>query len=149
MFTDVLTRGASPRTHVADDLQFITIQSNEDIINAREQVREMAADIGFSQVERVRFVAAVTELAQNMVRYAGSGIILLRGTRNDRTDGLTIVASDEGPGIENPNLASRDGYSTSGGLGLGLPGVRRIMDEFRITTHAGRGTTVTVTKWLR
>ena len=124
------------------------IRTDIDINNAREQGRALAAALGFSPADRVLVATAISELASNIVRYAKQGVIAVRVAENPRALGITVVAKDEGPGIEHPGLAVRDGYSTSGGLGLGLPGVRRLMDEFRLESAVDGGTTVTVTKWL-
>jgi serine/threonine-protein kinase RsbT len=137
-----------PVTRPPDELHFVTVRGEDDITLAREQVRALANELGFCRTDRVRLTTAVSELATNMVLYAESGVILLRVVSNGHAEGLTIVARDDGPGIEHPALALRDGYSTSGRLGVGLPGVKRMMDEFRLHTHPGHGTTVTVTKWV-
>lgn len=92
---------------------------------------------------------AISELARNIVRYAVRGEIILRLVQNDGKKGIEVVANDDGPGIPDVGLAMQDGYSTSGGLGLGLPGTRRLMDDFEITSDFGKGTTVTVRRWRR
>ena len=125
----------------------VRIDSDRDIIAARHQARALAHEAGFSLADLAIIATAISELGQNALRYARSGdldieIILDHGRR-----GIVIVASDQGPGIPDVELALRDGYSTSGSLGLGLPGVRRLMDDFSITSEMGRGTTVTVKKW--
>jgi serine/threonine-protein kinase RsbT len=124
------------------------IRSDGDILKAKARGRALAAALGFPPADRVLVATAISELASNIVRYAKRGVIAVRVAERARTKGITVVASDQGPGIENPGLALRDGYSTSGGLGLGLPGVRRLMDEFHIESAVDGGTTVTVTKWL-
>jgi len=109
----------------------------------------VALQTGFSMSEATLIATAISELARNIVSYAHQGSVTLRPVHGSNgATGLTIVASDAGPGITDINLALRDGYSSSGGLGLGLPGVRRLMDEFDIVSRVGSGTTVTVTKWL-
>jgi serine/threonine-protein kinase RsbT len=92
---------------------------------------------------------AISELARNIVRYAVRGEIILRLVQNNGKRGIEVVAADDGPGIADIGLAMQDGYSTSGGLGLGLPGTRRLMDDFEITSDFGKGTTVTVRRWRR
>ena len=92
---------------------------------------------------------AISELARNIVRYAVRGEIILRLVQNDGKKGIEVVANDDGPGIPDVGLAMQDGYSTSGGLGLGLPGTRRLMDDFEITSDFGKGTTVTARRWRR
>ena len=133
---------------MAADTQ-ILITSDKDVVTARQQGRAMALQTGFSASEATLIATAISELARNIVSYANQGSVTLRPVHGSNgATGLTIVASDSGPGIADLNLALRDGYSSSGGLGLGLPGVRRLMDEFDIASRAGSGTTVTITKWL-
>ena len=127
----------------------VQITSDRDIVTARQQGRAVAIESGFSLSEATLIATAISELARNIVSYATQGSITLKPTNGaSGMRGLTIVATDSGPGIADISQALRDGYSSSGGLGLGLPGVRRLMDEFDITSHTGSGTTVTVTKWL-
>jgi serine/threonine-protein kinase RsbT len=133
---------------LAADTQ-ILITSDKDVVTARQQGRAVALQTGFSMSEATLIATAISELARNIVSYANQGSVTLRPIHGSNgATGLTIVASDSGPGIADLNLALRDGYSSSGGLGLGLPGVRRLMDEFDIASRAGSGTTVTITKWL-
>jgi serine/threonine-protein kinase RsbT len=133
---------------LAADTQ-ILITSDKDVVTARQQGRAMALQTGFSASEATLIATAISELARNIVSYANQGSVTLKPVHGSNgASGLTIVASDSGPGIADVNLALRDGYSSSGGLGLGLPGVRRLMDEFDIASGAGSGTTVTITKWL-
>ena len=132
---------------MADDTQ-IHITSDKDVVTARQHGRAVALQAGFSLSEATLIATAISELARNIVSYAQQGSITLRPVNGSSgLRGLTVVASDSGPGITDIGQALRDGYSSSGGLGLGLPGVRRLMDEFDIASPAGGGTTVTVTKW--
>jgi len=132
---------------LADDTQ-IHITSDKDVVTARQHGRAVALQAGFSLSEATLIATAISELARNIVSYAQQGSITLRPVNGSSgLRGLTVVASDSGPGITDIAQALRDGYSSSGGLGLGLPGVRRLMDEFDIASPAGGGTTVTVTKW--
>jgi serine/threonine-protein kinase RsbT len=132
---------------LADDTQ-IHITSDKDVVTARQHGRAVALQAGFSLSEATLIATAISELARNIVSYAQHGSITLRPVNGSSgIRGLTVVASDSGPGITDIAQALRDGYSSSGGLGLGLPGVRRLMDEFDIASPAGGGTTVTVTKW--
>ncbi|HEX4649324.1 MAG TPA: ATP-binding protein [Steroidobacteraceae bacterium] len=127
----------------------IRIASDKDVVTARQQGRAVALQTGFSVSEATLIATAISELARNIVSYADQGSVTLRPVHGvNGTVGLTIIASDTGPGIIDVAQALRDGYSSSGGLGLGLPGVRRLMDEFDISSRPGVGTTVTVTKWL-
>lgn len=133
---------------MAADTQ-ILITSDKDVVTARQQGRAMALQTGFSGSEATLIATAISELARNIVSYANQGSVTLKPVHGTNgATGLTIVASDSGPGIADLTLALRDGYSSSGGLGLGLPGVRRLMDQFDIDSSAGSGTTVTITKWL-
>jgi serine/threonine-protein kinase RsbT len=126
----------------------VPIGSDLDIVSARQKGRELASHLGFSSSELAIIATAISELARNIVRYARTGEIILKLIERGDKRGVHIVARDQGPGIRNLELAMQDGYSTSGGLGLGLPGVRRLMDEFEIISKNGEGTTVTIKKWL-
>lgn len=125
----------------------VPINSDQDIVLARQKGRNLAADAGFSPVDCTLVATAISELARNIVSYAKTGEIALQVVRDSRRSGILITASDNGPGITDLRLALRDGFSTSGSLGLGLPGVRRLVDEFQISSSAGQGTVVKVTKW--
>jgi serine/threonine-protein kinase RsbT len=133
---------------VPDDIR-VLIRSNLDIVSARQEGRTLAARTGFGATDVTLIATAISELARNIVSYARQGEIVLRVVESTRAKGVMIISRDSGPGIRSVDDALRDGYSTSGGLGLGLPGVRRLVDEFAIESLPGRGTTVTVTKWLR
>lgn len=125
----------------------VAINSDQDIVLARQKGRAMAAELGFSAGDATLIATAISELARNIVSYARKGEIALKGIQGSNRPGMLVVASDNGPGIPDISQALRDGFSTSGSLGLGLPGVRRLMDEFEITSLPGRGTTVRVKKW--
>jgi serine/threonine-protein kinase RsbT len=125
----------------------VPINSDQDIVGARQKGRTMAGELGFSSADATLIATAISELARNIVSYARRGEIRLHRIQNTVRQGIMVVASDEGPGIRDVAQALRDGFSTSGSLGLGLPGVRRLMDEFEIATKPGHGTTVTVKKW--
>ncbi|SRR5258706_1027599 len=127
----------------------IPVSSDYDLVSARREGRAMAEQMGFSASEATLVATAISELARNIVTYARNGEIHICLVDNGSRRGITIVARDQGPGIADIKLAVQAGYSTSGGLGLGLPGVRRIMDEFEITSEPARGTTITITKWAR
>jgi serine/threonine-protein kinase RsbT len=131
----------------ADAEYCVPVASVNDIVTARLQGRALAQRLGFSAGEATLVATAISELARNIVQYAGKGDIVLRTATNGTRRGIVVVARDRGPGIADLTLAVRSGYSTSGGLGLGLPGVRRIVDEFEIESNRQEGTTVTVTKW--
>jgi serine/threonine-protein kinase RsbT len=125
----------------------VAINSDQDIVSARQKGRAMAAELGFSTGDATLIATAISELARNIVSYARKGQMTLKAVNGLNRQGVAVIASDDGPGIPDIQQALRDGYSTSGSLGLGLPGVRRLMDEFEITSQPGRGTTVTVKKW--
>lgn len=127
----------------------VKILSEYEIVTARQKVREMCAILQFSSAEQTLVATAVSELARNIVEYARYGEITVKKISDSERRGIVITARDKGPGIPNIQLAMRDGYSTSRGLGLGLPGCRRIMDEFEISSRVGKGTTVTAKKWKR
>ena len=131
---------------MADELR-VPINSDADIVTARQKGRALAEQVGFSGSELALIATAISELARNIVEFAGHGEILLSTCQQKDRRGVTIVARDEGPGIPDVSLALQDGYSTRGGLGLGLPGARRLMDEFEIQSEAGKGTTITARKW--
>jgi serine/threonine-protein kinase RsbT len=125
----------------------VAINSDQDIVVARQKGRALATELGFTSGDATLVATAISELARNIVSYARKGQISLQIVNGEDRQGLSIVASDNGPGIPDVRQALRDGFSTSGSLGLGLPGVRRLMDEFQITSVPGRGTTVAVKKW--
>lgn len=125
----------------------VPINSERDIVLARQKGRGLATELGFSVGNATLIATAISELARNIVSYAGNGEIVMRVVRDSDRTGITIVASDSGPGIADLTLALRDGFSTSGSLGIGLPGARRLMDEFDINSQPGRGTIIKVTKW--
>lgn len=126
----------------------VQIASDLDIVKARQTGREAAARAGMSLTDMALVATAISELARNILRYAKQGEIVISSHSNSRgAPGIEVVARDEGPGIRNVEQALEVGFSTSGGLGLGLPGVRRLMDEFEIQSRPGAGTTVTARKW--
>ena len=127
----------------------LPIHSDYDILLARQQGRQMAAEVGLTTVEQVAAATAISELARNIIEYAITGEIVLSLVQQGGKRGIMVVARDEGPGIAEVELVLQGGYSASGGLGLGLSGTRRLMDEFDIDSRVGEGTTVTVKKWHR
>jgi serine/threonine-protein kinase RsbT len=127
----------------------VAIRSDGDIVAARQQGRSLAAAIGFTATDATLIATAISELARNIVLYAGQGEVMMRRVEISLRKGIVICARDKGPGIRSIEDVLRDGYSTSGGLGLGLPGVKRLMDEFAIESELGQGTMVTVKKWLK
>jgi serine/threonine-protein kinase RsbT len=127
----------------------IPIRTDADVVAARKQGRELAAQAGFSATELTIIATAISEIARNIVMFAERGEVLVSLVGENSRQGVTVVARDAGPGIPDLQQALRDGYSGYGGMGLGLPGSRRLMDEFEITSEADKGTTVTMTKWRR
>jgi len=135
-------------SNVLDETR-VPICTDTDIVVARQHGRALAAELGFTPTNQILIATAISELARNIVLYAKRGEIILRCQHRSETDGLTVIACDQGPGIANVAQAMQIGYSTSGSLGLGLPGVQQLMDEFDIQSAPGRGTTVTIRKWKR
>jgi RNA polymerase sigma factor (sigma-70 family) len=141
-----LSRPLLQRGKADDDDIRIRIHGDPDIVEARKQARQLAAQLNFSRTDATLTATAVSEIARNIVRFAGDGLIVMTLVEEPRP-GLRIVARDTGPGIPDVEQALADGYSTYNGLGLGLPGARRLMDEFSLISEVGLGTTVTMTKW--
>jgi serine/threonine-protein kinase RsbT len=125
------------------------IRFEEDIIVARQKVREFAQAIGFQNMDIILIATAVSEITRNIIIYATKGEIEISRIVLDHKKGIQIIASDNGPGIDNLALAMEDGYSTGNGLGLGLPGAKRLMDEFEITTEINKGTKIKMQKWMQ
>ncbi|HET9552519.1 MAG TPA: anti-sigma regulatory factor [Anaeromyxobacteraceae bacterium] len=125
----------------------VAIRCDADIVRAREGGRELARQVGFGGGDLTLIATAISELARNIVLFAGHGEIVLRTVADGRRTGVAVVARDTGPGIPDVERALQVGFSTSGSLGLGLPGVRRLMDDFDLVSRVGAGTTVTATKW--
>lgn len=127
----------------------VAIERETDVVTARQKGRELAGAIGFSGTEQTLIALAISEIARNVVSYAQRGEMTFTRLDDGGRRGILIVAIDEGPGIPNIELAMRDGYSTGKSLGLGLPGAKRVMDDFELTSTVGKGTTVKMKKWLR
>jgi serine/threonine-protein kinase RsbT len=127
--------------------ELVLVTGDADIVTARTRAKDLAATLGFSRTDQTLIAAAVSEIARNIVVYAGAGEVALRARRDNGRWGLVVVARDEGPGIADLAQALTDGYSTAGSLGVGLPGSRRLMDSLEIDSEVGRGTTVTMLKW--
>ena len=127
----------------------VPIERESDVVVARQKGRELAADVGFSNTDRTIIALAISEIARNIVSYAHRGEVILCRIDDGGRIGISIVAQDEGPGIPDIELAMRDGYSTAKSLGVGLPGTKRIMDEFQLTSVVGKGTTVRMKRWVR
>jgi serine/threonine-protein kinase RsbT len=125
----------------------IPITSDADLVPARAEGRALAIALGFSRTDATLIATAISEIARNIVVHVGCGELLMRPVYEDQRYGIVVIARDEGPGIRDVDAALGHGYTGRGGLGLGLPGARRLMDEFLIDSDSGSGTTVTMTKW--
>jgi serine/threonine-protein kinase RsbT len=136
-------------TNDAARVSIVSIEGDADIVAARRKVREVAEQIGFTGRDLVLLATAISEITRNIISYAKRGEVTLTAVTDGRQRGITIVVRDEGPGINDIEQAMRDGFSTGKSLGLGLPGARRLMDDFEIVSMLGKGTTVTMSKWLR
>ncbi|GKV54814.1 serine/threonine-protein kinase RsbT [Sporosarcina sp. NCCP-2222] len=126
----------------------VDIYTEWDIVAARQMGRNEAKKTGFGTVDQARITTAISELARNIYLYAGKGKIEIERISENGFFGIKIIASDEGPGISDLRKVMEDGYSTSGGLGAGMPGVKRLMDDFKVVSEPGVGTTITAKKWL-
>ena len=126
----------------------VPIKIDADIVAARQAGRSLATEAGFTGSELTLIATAISEIARNIVVYAGHGEMTIEVTERDGRRGVEVVARDEGPGIADIEMAMRDGFSTGRSLGLGLPGARRLMDEFDIMSALGKGTSVTMRKWV-
>jgi serine/threonine-protein kinase RsbT len=126
----------------------VQIQSQDDIVAVRQRARKLARQVGFSNSDLSLIVTAISEVARNIVEYAQRGEVTITPLKNGTRKGVKIVASDRGPGIADIGTVMRDGYSTGSGLGIGLPGTKRLMDRFEISSEPGKGTTVVMKKWI-
>ncbi|HET9518924.1 MAG TPA: ATP-binding protein [Actinoplanes sp.] len=129
--------------------QRLTVTSDQDVVRVRQLVRTVAVSAKLSLVDQTKLVTAASELARNTLVHGGGGTVQVSLVGNGHRNGVRIVFADDGPGIGDLAQALTDGYTTGGGLGLGLGGARRLVDEFHVDTAVGRGTCITVTKWCR
>lgn len=127
----------------------LAIAGNADLVMVRQQVRAVAIEAGLSLIDQTKVVTAASELARNALVHAGGGTVTIEVVEDGRRRGLRLAFSDDGPGIPDTEQALTDGFTTGGGLGLGLGGSRRLVDEFDLTSAPGKGTMVVVTKWIR
>lgn len=132
-----------------DSRTCIVIRKELDIVGARQLGRDITKSVGFSIVDQARIITAISELARNIYLYSNHGEICCEKVSTLDKRGIKITARDTGPGIQDVGKVMQDGFSTSGGLGAGLPGVKRLMDQFDIVSEEGRGTEITTVKWLR
>jgi serine/threonine-protein kinase RsbT len=125
----------------------MSIQSSADVVLVRQAVRQWAVELRFSLVDQTKIVTAASELARNTLDYGGGGMVKLEALHEGIRRGLRLTFEDKGPGIPDLDLALKDGFTTGGGLGMGLSGTKRLVNEFNIVSQVGKGTCVTITKW--
>jgi len=130
-----------------DKTETVTVRTSEDVVAVRQRVRAHAAEAGFNLVEQTKLVTAASELARNMVDFASGGTALIETVRDDSRVGVRCTFEDHGPGIPDVELAMRDGFTTGRGLGYGLGGAKRLVNQFSLETEAGKGTRVTIARW--
>lgn len=123
------------------------VQTAEDVVAIRQAVRQRAVELGFNLVDQTKIVTAASELARNTVQYGGGGTVTIEALENLGRRGLRLTFADEGPGIADIDQAMKDGFTTGGGLGLGLSGAKRLSNDFHIDSRPGQGTRVTITRW--
>lgn len=134
------------RTVILNKQDFIIVKE-QDVVPFRNKVKEAAVKIGMGILNQTKLITAASELVRNLLKYGGGGTVEIESVSNGREDGIRLTFSDKGPGIRDIDLAMKDGYSTGKSLGLGLPGTKRIVNEFSIKSAVGEGTTVTIIKW--
>jgi serine/threonine-protein kinase RsbT len=125
----------------------LALVSEHDVVRARQAIRKAAQQVGFSIVDQTKLITAVSELARNAVVFGGGGSMEWESLMENGRRGLRVTIVDHGPGIEDLNLAMKDGWTSGGGLGMGLPGSKRLVNEFNIISKPGAGTTVTIARW--
>lgn len=125
----------------------MSIQSSADVVLVRQAVRQFALELGFSLIDQTKIVTAASELARNTLDYGGGGTVQLEALEEGIRRGLRLTFEDSGPGIPDIDLALKDGFTTGSGLGMGLSGSKRLVNEFNIVSRVGEGTKVTITKW--
>ena len=138
--------GRMRRMHVSKT-DTLEVRSSTDIVRIRQDVRKWTGELGFSLVDQTKMITAASELARNSLEYGGGGIVHFEALQDGEKKGLRLSFEDHGPGIPDLDLALTDGYTTGKGLGLGLGGAKRLVNEFQITSRVGQGTRVTITRW--
>ena len=123
------------------------IEKEQDVVPFRNRVKEFAVKIGMGLVNQTKLITAASELVRNMLKYAGGGTVLIEAITEGRDNGVRLTFHDKGPGIKDISLAMKDGYSSGKSLGIGLPGTKRLVNEFDIKSNVGEGTTVSIIKW--
>ncbi|MYM31340.1 anti-sigma regulatory factor [Duganella sp. CY15W] len=145
-FNSRLLRGGGQQVQSSVTLP---LQTDEHVVGVRKLVREMALALKLSLVEQTKLVTAASELARNTIKYGGGGVVLAQTVGSGGPSGIRLVFADDGPGIADIEQALRDGYTSGGGLGLGLGGAKRLVDEFEIDSRSGEGTAVAILKWKK
>jgi serine/threonine-protein kinase RsbT len=125
----------------------MVIEKEQDVVPYRNRVKEYAVKIGMSLVNQTKLITAASELVRNMLKYANGGLAIIEVINKGRDNGIRLVFDDKGPGIADINLAMKDGFSTGKSLGIGLPGTKRLVNDFDLKSEVGKGTTVTIIKW--
>lgn len=125
----------------------MTIEKEQDVVPFRNRVKEYAVKIGMSLLNQTKLITAASELVRNMLKYANGGVVLIEAINQGKDNGVRLTFQDKGPGIKDITLAMKDGYTTGKSLGVGLPGAKRLVNEFDIKSTMGEGTTVTIIKW--
>jgi len=134
-------------TTITNSKEETLIIKEQDVVPLRNRVKEYGVKIGMSILNQTKLITATSELVRNLLKYGGGGKVIIESVSNGRDKGVRVTFIDNGPGIADVDLAMKDGYSTGKSLGLGLPGTKRLVNEFDIQTELGKGTTVTITKW--
>lgn len=134
-------------TTITNNKEEALIVREQDVVPLRNRVKEYGAKIGMSILNQTKLITATSELVRNLLKYGGGGKVIIESVSNGRDNGVRVTFIDNGPGIADISLAMKDGYSTGKSLGLGLPGTKRLVNEFEIKSEPGNGTTVTITKW--
>jgi serine/threonine-protein kinase RsbT len=135
------------KTPTVERQEFFELRTGVDVVTARKGVRDWAAELGLSMLDLTKVVTAASELARNAVVHGGGGVMCLQVVRQGERRGLRMIFKDEGVGIPDVALAMRDGYTSGGGMGIGLPGAKRLVNEFDLTTTPSDGTCVTILRW--
>lgn len=134
-------------TTITNSKEEALIIREQDVVPLRNRVKEYGVKIGMSILNQTKLITATSELVRNLLKYGGGGKVIIESVSNGRDNGVRVTFIDNGPGIADISLAMKDGYSTGKSLGLGLPGTKRLVNEFEIKSEPGNGTTVTITKW--
>ncbi|TDO73291.1 serine/threonine-protein kinase RsbT [Flavobacterium chryseum] len=134
-------------TTITNNKEEAFILKEQDVVPLRNRVKEYGVKIGMSILNQTKLITATSELVRNLLKYGGGGKVIIESVSNGRDNGVRVTFIDNGPGIADVSLAMKDGYSTGKSLGLGLPGTKRLVNEFDIKTKLGSGTTVTIIKW--